>query len=236
MKYTILLLLIIFVSFSGAYTQTETTAPALMSLPKAEQPKNGYEPGGAVRVRVEVSESGQVTNAVFLSGPGPVCSSITRPDVVLARETALAAARRAKFTPAMSNGVAVASIANISVELPGPKPAASKEGKIKTLTIVGSEPSAGGEPLKGGVLNGKALSIPSPSYPSAARAVRASGAVQVHLIIDEDGNIFSAEAIEGHPLLRPAAVSATCNAKFSPTLLDGQPVRVSGIITYNFVP
>jgi protein TonB len=90
--------------------------------------------------------------------------------------------------------------------------------------------------ISGGVLNGKAISLPKPAYPAAARAVRASGAVQVQVLIDETGRVVSASAAGGHPLLQAAAVSAARGARFSPTLLSGQPVKVSGIITYNFVP
>ncbi len=90
--------------------------------------------------------------------------------------------------------------------------------------------------ISGGVLNGKATSLPKPPYPPAARAVRASGAVTVQVLIDESGNVVSASAVSGHPLLRAAAVSAARSAKFSPTQLSGQPVKVSGVITYNFVP
>ncbi|HEY2866717.1 MAG TPA: TonB family protein [Pyrinomonadaceae bacterium] len=90
--------------------------------------------------------------------------------------------------------------------------------------------------ISGGVLNGKAVSLPKPTYPPAARAVRASGAVQVQVLIDEEGHVVSATAASGNPLLVGAAVSAARQARFSPTLLSGQPVKVSGIITYNFVP
>lgn len=90
--------------------------------------------------------------------------------------------------------------------------------------------------ISGGVLNGKATSLPKPPYPPAARAVRASGAVSVQVLIDENGNVVSASAVSGHPLLRAAAAAAARGAKFSPTKLSGQPVKVSGVITYNFVP
>lgn len=90
--------------------------------------------------------------------------------------------------------------------------------------------------VSGGVLNGKATSLPKPPYPPAARAVRASGAVSVQVLISESGSVISASAVSGHPLLRAAAESAARGARFSPTLLSGQPVKVSGVITYNFVP
>ncbi len=96
-------------------------------------------------------------------------------------------------------------------------------------------PKAPSGPVSGGVVNGKATSLPKPPYPAAAKAVRASGAVSVQVLIDEDGNVVSASATSGHPLLRAAAVQAARGARFSPTMLSGQKVKVSGVIVYNFV-
>lgn len=90
-------------------------------------------------------------------------------------------------------------------------------------------------PISGGVLNGKATSLPKPSYPPVAKAARASGTVTVQVTIDENGNVISARAVSGHPLLQAAAVQAARSARFSPTKLSGQPVKVTGVITYNFV-
>lgn len=90
-------------------------------------------------------------------------------------------------------------------------------------------------PIHGGVLNGKAISLPKPPYPAIARAARATGTVSVQVVVDERGCIKSARAVSGHPLLQMAAVQAAWKACFSPTRLQGQPVKVSGVITYNFV-
>ena len=89
--------------------------------------------------------------------------------------------------------------------------------------------------VSGGVLNGKAISKPQPAYPPIAHAARAKGTVVVQVLVDELGNVISARAVSGHPKLREAAQTAAKRAKFSPTLLQGQPVKVSGVITYNFV-
>jgi TonB family protein len=91
------------------------------------------------------------------------------------------------------------------------------------------------EPISGGELNGNALSLPPPQYPAIARSARASGTVTVQVTIDEQGNVSAARAVSGHPLLQAAAASAAREAKFSPTLLDGEPVKVTGLLTYNFV-
>jgi protein TonB len=90
-------------------------------------------------------------------------------------------------------------------------------------------------PISGGVLNGKAISLPKPAYPPIARQAHASGTVVVQVTIDENGSVISAHAVSGHPLLQGVAVAAARGARFSPTKLSGQPVKVTGVITYNFV-
>ncbi|MBC7929037.1 MAG: TonB family protein [Rubrivivax sp.] len=91
-----------------------------------------------------------------------------------------------------------------------------------------------GRTISGGNLNGKAISKPQPDYPPMAKAARAQGTVNVQVVIDERGRVISARAVSGHPLLQPAAAAAARQAMFSPLLLSGKPVKVSGILTYNF--
>lgn len=90
-------------------------------------------------------------------------------------------------------------------------------------------------PISGGVLNGKAVRLVQPPYPAIARSARASGQVRVQIVIDENGNVVSAAPVSGHPLLQGAAVAAARASKFTPTKLSGMPVKVSGVIIYNFV-
>jgi protein TonB len=90
------------------------------------------------------------------------------------------------------------------------------------------------KPDSGGVLNGTALSLPSPVYPDAAKRSRTSGVVTVDVILDETGKVVSATASSGPTMLRDAAVQAALKARFSPTKLSGQPVKVSGVINYKF--
>ena len=97
------------------------------------------------------------------------------------------------------------------------------------------KPTPPSHPVSGGVLNGKAISLPKPAYPAIARTAHASGTVVVQVVIDENGNVISAHAVSGHPLLQAVAVAAAHGARFSPTKLSGQPVKVTGVITYNFV-
>lgn len=89
--------------------------------------------------------------------------------------------------------------------------------------------------VMGGVLNGHATSKPLPIYPITAKRARVQGTVLVQIVVDEKGNVVSANAIEGPPLLREAGEEAASKAKFTPTLLCGRPVKVTGIITYHWV-
>jgi Ca-activated chloride channel family protein len=100
-----------------------------------------------------------------------------------------------------------------------------------------SQPPAQNEPKiphNVGQLNSRALSLPKPAYPETARRMRAEGVVKVLVTIDESGRVISARAEGGHVLLRESAVSAARQARFTPALVSGQPVAVSGFITYMF--
>jgi protein TonB len=89
-------------------------------------------------------------------------------------------------------------------------------------------------PLSGGVLNGKALRLPVPTYPPAARNSGAQGRVVVEVVIDEQGRVAEARAVSGHSFLLQAAVQAARQARFTPALLSGQPIKVKGTINYVF--
>jgi len=85
------------------------------------------------------------------------------------------------------------------------------------------------------VLNGKATSKPVPPYPRKALEGRIYGVTAVKIVVDETGKVVKAKAICGHHLLTGASEEAVLKAQFTPTLLDGQPVKVNGVMTYNFV-
>jgi hypothetical protein len=84
------------------------------------------------------------------------------------------------------------------------------------------------------VVNDSALVLAKPKFPPTARAVGANGAVQIQVTIDEDGYVIEANPISGHPLLRAVSALAAKASVFKPTTLSGLPVKVSGIIVYNF--
>lgn len=129
---------------------------------------------------------------------------------------------------------------------PGRTQANSLEKKPSPTTTIVTAPSTSPNeapppssrlraPLSGGVLNGKAVHLVQPAYPPIARQAHVSGTVIVQVLIDENGNVVSAHAVSGHPLLQAVSVAAARASKFSPTKLSGQPVKVTGVVRYNFV-
>jgi TonB family protein len=111
------------------------------------------------------------------------------------------------------------------------------EESEEAYSHISRNPSPGGARNDGGggeVLNSTAISLPRPPYPPIAKAAHVSGPVRVKVVIDETGQVIRAHAIDGHPLLQAAAVQAAAAAKFPPTKLSGQPVKVTGVIIYNF--
>jgi len=215
---------------SNRCTQATPNAklPAYTAYPK-EANEAGF--GGKVRIKVEVDNTGNVISSKAF-GPNFVCANVADARIIALREAAEAAINQAKFTPAMKNGKAVNSTVWLNYnfgDFPDDWLFSPQRLDIKDES---SDPKA----TKSGVLNGKAKLIPRPLYPPAARAVRATGAVVVRVLFDENGDVLAAEPVSGHPLLQSAAVDAACHAKFEPVVLDGKPRKVSGFMTYNFAP
>jgi len=85
------------------------------------------------------------------------------------------------------------------------------------------------------MLIAKVVSLPQPPYPPLARQIKVSGTVNVQILVDESGRVVAAHAVSGHPFLTKSAEDAAQRARFTPTVLNGQPVKVQGVITYNIV-
>lgn len=105
---------------------------------------------------------------------------------------------------------------------PAPQPNAAPTGK------------ADNSPVAVGSLIGKAKARVPPSYPTLARTARVTGNVTVFLIVNEKGEVESVMRAEGPQQLQQAAIEAARRWKFNPTVIDGQPVRVTGYLSFNF--
>jgi TonB family protein len=114
---------------------------------------------------------------------------------------------------------------------------ALEEAKERGETVMGTcLVDCEGTKITEGVETGHAIELPKPAYPPIARAAHASGSVEVKVIVGFDGSVIAAAAISGHPLLQAAAVGAARQARFTPVKYKGEPVKVVGVIQYNFIP
>jgi TonB family protein len=105
------------------------------------------------------------------------------------------------------------------------------------IAIAASAPPGAGREVQGGVINGKAVYKPQPEYPQMAKGARAQGVVRVRVLVDETGKVVEAKVFDNvpHPSLAQVSENAARRARFTPTLLSGTPVKVTGIITYTFI-
>jgi TonB family protein len=117
------------------------------------------------------------------------------------------------------------------------KPETETDAAVTPVKPAGDSTEAGGHPpvkkapISGGMLNGKAIYLPLPEIPPGD----ASGVVMVQVMVDEQGAVVDARAVSGPPPLQAAAINAARLARFSPTTLMGEPVKVTGMLTFNFV-
>jgi len=143
---------------------------------------------------------------------------------------------KASATPVLPN--ATANAGKVTGTAPSDIKSVDMSSQDVPLVTLDSDPPPAPRPIlkpvSGGVLNGTAVSLPPPLYPDAAKRMRTSGTVSVDVVLDESGKVVSAVATSGPQILRDAAVQAALKARFSPTKLSGQPVKVSGVINYKF--
>ncbi|HEY0378556.1 MAG TPA: TonB family protein [Pyrinomonadaceae bacterium] len=88
--------------------------------------------------------------------------------------------------------------------------------------------------IRGASLNSRALELPKPVYPEAAKRAGIHGTVKVSVTVDEHGNVSEAEATEGPKELREAAVEAARRARFDPPRVHGAAIKIDGVLTYEF--
>ena len=115
-----------------------------------------------------------------------------------------------------------------------PAPAQPPNSSQPQTPAGGAAVKSSGGPVAVGALTGKASRRVSPSYPMIARTARISGVVTVFLIVNEKGEVESVQRADGPQQLQQAATDAARRWKFNPTLIDGQPVRVTGYLSFNF--
>jgi TonB family protein len=86
----------------------------------------------------------------------------------------------------------------------------------------------------GNIQESKLIRRVEPVYPELAKQARVQGRVVLVVTVDEEGSVAEIKVRNGHPLLYEAAVSAVRQWKYSPTLLNGEPVPVVATVTVRF--
>ncbi|HWF86801.1 MAG TPA: energy transducer TonB [Vicinamibacterales bacterium] len=79
----------------------------------------------------------------------------------------------------------------------------------------------------------KVLNV-APVYPNLARAAHVEGVVILEAVIDAHGRVDSVRVLRSIPTLDQAAVDAVRQWRFTPTLLNGEPVPIVMTVTVNF--
>jgi len=98
-------------------------------------------------------------------------------------------------------------------------------------------PSAGSGPVSVANLNTNLLSGAPPAYPMGARRKREQGTVVLRLVIGEDGRVVdvTVQRSSGFAALDQAAVGAVRKWRWSPTIRDGRPIPITGLVQIPFV-
>ena len=234
-RFLQLTIAILIFSASGVSGQSqEKTEAKILSMPEYVIPPEAAAAGidGQLLVAVSVGKNGSVERALVVGGPSWPCGSNPRNEVEQVREGIKETAMKAKFLPPIKDGEPQTADLLMTV-LIGKR---LEEYKRRLASARQMLEEGGPRIIKGGVINGKALQLVKPSYPPEARANRVSGMVEIEVIVDENGKVLEAGAVRGNPLLQTTAREAACLSRFSPTVLEGHRVQVSGIITYNFAP
>jgi len=230
--------LLFLVFFLFAISISAQTAPAdsgvkVVSAPAFNLPEAAVAAGieGKMAIAFTVDKTGEVKNLIPMDGAMWPCGANPVKELDELWAYLKENVKASKFLPAIKHGEAVSSDISLTIDL-DKTPQLTGKASPKVPDKSERKPTK----INAGVINGRAISLPKPAYPPAARANRASGIVSVEVLIDEQGKVLSAGVMSGHPTLQAEARTAACLAKFSSTKLMGEPVKVAGIITYNFMP
>ena len=177
----------------------------------------------------QISASGEVQVSIVIDENGRVVEAKATKGHPVLRSAAEEAARKWVFKPTLVDGKPVKQPGTLTFVFMRPPPPTSDPPTSETGAETPKKLN-----VSGGVLLGNAIKRVQPPYPPIAKAARASGPVQVQITIGETGEVIEASVINGHPLLRDAALQAARQWLFVPTELSGVPVKVQGILNFNF--
>jgi len=182
--------------------------------------------GGEVEVLASIGLDGLVHEIAVLKS------------IPLLDQAAIEAVRNFVFEPALREGAAVESTAELTLTFtlrPSPPPSKEKAGPPKTEKTDPPKVEPVEPPAKKGVTrSAQILQRTEPEYPDLARQTRIEGDVDVQVTIGPTGRVERAVVVKGVGLLDEAALKTVRRWTFEPALQEGVPVSSSMIVSVPF--
>jgi hypothetical protein len=206
------------------HTHAQNSDPRFLSAPEFVVSEEAVAAGidGTFKAALAIDETGVVTGVTIYGGPAWPCNAPEPSELDAVRSAVRQHLMSVRFTPAMKNGKPRAAEVTLDFAIGEAFKRAVEIEKVKDST------AGAARVVKAGVVNGRALRLVKP------QSTGITGVVTIQVLIDEDGNVTKAGVSGGHRYLVARARQAACESKFSPTFLDGEPVKVTGVIMYNF--
>ena len=207
-----------------AVVPAQDRAPKVVSQPTFKLSDEAVAAGidGVLGVSLKIDKTGRVNDVVIRGGPAWPCGSPAPKDQIDAvREAVKKQLLATTFEPPMKDGKPTDVELSLQFAIGEAYKAAVREEDAKSGT-------GKVKLVEAGVIKGRAKRLVEPDR------IAMSGIVVVRVQVDEQGNVAHAGAISGHPQLQESARTAACDSKFSPTILHGEPVKVTGTMMYVF--
>ncbi len=227
--------LLILLSFSVLLFSVTVTAQwggtkkrKIKSMPVVALPSEAEQAGlyGKVIALVVVNPAGKVIEVKAVSGPDGICNGYWNDALALLHSYVRDRAKEVEFEP-LENGKTKNTEQYLQLDFPQSKAEADKAETIKAILD---------DKKNKNVVHGKPITMGRPEMrQTGARAV-IHGTVRVEFEVDEEGRVFRAR-LDGPGLisvLNNSALSAACRSRFTQTTVNGKPVRVGGVVNYNF--
>ncbi|MEJ5368114.1 MAG: energy transducer TonB [Bryobacteraceae bacterium] len=105
---------------------------------------------------------------------------------------------------------------------------------VAVAAVFAVAPAAAQEEITTANALGRVVKKVAPAFPVAAKQLNVTGAQDVQITVDEQGNVIDAKVLKGNALFTQSTLAAVKEWKFTPLLKDGQPVKFTTIITFNY--
>lgn len=212
--------LLILIICLGANGTAQTADPKLLSAPEFILSPEAVAAGidGLFRVTLSIDEAGNVKGVRLYGDPMWPCGTAPKRELDAVRSALQVHLRLLKFSPSLKNGKPRESDVMLEFAI---SDAFRRSAGVDEVTK-GSSPKL----VKAGIVNGRAIHLVKPL------GAPAKGTAEVQVLIDEQGSVSKAGLHTGNPLLSTTLREAACASKFSPTVIGGKPVRITGILIY----